>query len=166
MYEKIYAIAARKINGQDPTTEEREQIINHVAETILMPGNGSVDLNTQIQSLFPDEYGKGIDIQEDRADDPEQQDKEPAARHYSAAGILEINNYLPEIKDNQLINEEALFTAIEEQTGTEAIPGDIITVTYINPGATKATVLTYIINANFMGSYDVDFYGKRTTGIY
>jgi hypothetical protein len=92
----------------------------------------------------------------------ENEDMDPTVRYYNADGIIQLLSFKPDIQDNELKNASDLFEAVEHYTGAEGIPGDIVTVIYTNKGATRATVFAYIINENFMGSYDVTFYGKRS----
>ena len=63
MEKAVKNILDRTEKGFIVTPEDRETIEIYVAETLIQVGTGQVELIERIQTLFPDEYGKGIDKQ-------------------------------------------------------------------------------------------------------
>lgn len=55
---RVRAILERRRGGQDCTEEESATLKQWVKRTTLMAGNGSVELDAQIQELFPLEWGE------------------------------------------------------------------------------------------------------------
>jgi hypothetical protein len=117
---------------------------------------GSAD--TEVNEDFDSPYDPETD---ENTPTPADQDQNPTTRLYSNLGINEILNFRAILKDGSFMNENEFIETAENQIGDEVTAGDIVTITYINNSATEAEVYAYVVNQNFMGSYDISFYGKR-----
>jgi len=62
----VIEIIERKKNGIDCTEQESAEIKGFIKETLIMFGDGTVEIIEDIQELFPIEYGEAIDETENQ----------------------------------------------------------------------------------------------------
>ena len=63
--ELVKEIIKKKKEGAACTEEDLAEVKRFVRDTLIMIGDGSIDVIEDIQQLFPDEFGEAIDEMED-----------------------------------------------------------------------------------------------------